>query len=571
VHVLDVLTAEEELGVALGAPSPEACVLALARAWAVFPSARIAQLAAALSRSIPAEPLDGPTQRAREARWHEVAAAANPADLPALLATEWTSRPSDALARLEKLRGFPRDPRIVEHLLELDTPERFLSNMGMRFWRGAWTLALTWGSADAAARLPQREPPASSLPWVASRWQQVYAPVSRAFSGKLPAEPPLTPRMEACLAGLSRRVDVLDRDVDALLDAVLEHPQDDAARLVLADALSQRGDPRGEFIGLQFAHERGELPLGTRERMHRLLRAGGPRWFNALGSQVTGRAVFRRGFLAEAQLLTRAPDPRLRGWRTVEALDTAGLALPLAELLREPHLAQVRRLHEVLGESFVHLARGGVGLSFALLEVRSPVSLPSASVACAIDCLRVRDDAEEGLRWFLASGLKTTVSSLELDVVLAVREEPGRGRGGAGSRPPTRLGRLGALLARLEGEAPGVKRVALTADARSWPRRWEGVWSLEFTRGADGRLSRLRAHLGGDALARLDEVLAGLAPDQLERVELTSSVRPAPAARERLTRELGLAVRSQGRLVEVRAVLTRPLSRSSGPVIHDGR
>lgn len=42
-------------------------------------------------------------------------------------------------------------------------------------------------------------------------------------------------------------------DGDRLLQAVLDDPGDDAPRLVLADWLEERGDPRGEFIRVQVA------------------------------------------------------------------------------------------------------------------------------------------------------------------------------------------------------------------------------------------------------------------------------------------------------------------------------
>ena len=42
-------------------------------------------------------------------------------------------------------------------------------------------------------------------------------------------------------------------DLEALYHNVYENPGDDRRRLVLADALLERGDPRGELITLQFA------------------------------------------------------------------------------------------------------------------------------------------------------------------------------------------------------------------------------------------------------------------------------------------------------------------------------
>jgi uncharacterized protein (TIGR02996 family) len=43
---------------------------------------------------------------------------------------------------------------------------------------------------------------------------------------------------------------------DAFLQAVLAEPDDDAPRLIFADWLEERGDPRGAFIRLQCALER---------------------------------------------------------------------------------------------------------------------------------------------------------------------------------------------------------------------------------------------------------------------------------------------------------------------------
>ncbi len=40
---------------------------------------------------------------------------------------------------------------------------------------------------------------------------------------------------------------------DAFLQAIIERPDDDAPRLIYADWLDERGDPRGEFIRVQCA------------------------------------------------------------------------------------------------------------------------------------------------------------------------------------------------------------------------------------------------------------------------------------------------------------------------------
>jgi uncharacterized protein (TIGR02996 family) len=48
-----------------------------------------------------------------------------------------------------------------------------------------------------------------------------------------------------------------DRELASLFSAVVATPDDDAPRLVLADALEERGDPRGRFISLQVRRVRG--------------------------------------------------------------------------------------------------------------------------------------------------------------------------------------------------------------------------------------------------------------------------------------------------------------------------
>lgn len=57
-----------------------------------------------------------------------------------------------------------------------------------------------------------------------------------------------------------RRLADVGADGEALLREVLASPDDDRPRLVYADYLQQRGDPRGEFIAVQCAH--AKLPEG---------------------------------------------------------------------------------------------------------------------------------------------------------------------------------------------------------------------------------------------------------------------------------------------------------------------
>ncbi|HEY0253108.1 MAG TPA: TIGR02996 domain-containing protein [Kofleriaceae bacterium] len=69
---------------------------------------------------------------------------------------------------------------------------------------------------------------------------------------------------------------------DALLDEVLAHPHSDDPRRVYADWLSERGDPRGEFIAVQCELAR-KLDFDAARRENHLLREHRLRWLAELG------------------------------------------------------------------------------------------------------------------------------------------------------------------------------------------------------------------------------------------------------------------------------------------------
>src|SRR5579884_1340778 len=87
---------------------------------------------------------------------------------------------------------------------------------------------------------------------------------------------------------------------DSFLVAILAAPDDDAPRLVYADHLEERGDPRGEFIRVQC--ELARLPEGDRrrkdlERKERVLLAEhGEEWAGPVQDLVV-QSEFRRGFI----------------------------------------------------------------------------------------------------------------------------------------------------------------------------------------------------------------------------------------------------------------------------------
>src|SRR5271156_4248840 len=103
---------------------------------------------------------------------------------------------------------------------------------------------------------------------------------------------------------------------DAFLQAIRETPEEDAPRLIYADWLEERGDPRGEFIRVQCTLPRLSADHPQRpvlaHREWELLAEHGDEWATPLAGIVNGWE-FRRGFvegvaLAPGAFLHRAEE-----------------------------------------------------------------------------------------------------------------------------------------------------------------------------------------------------------------------------------------------------------------------
>ncbi len=161
---------------------------------------------------------------------------------------------------------------------------------------------------------------------------------------------------------------------DALLARVYEDPDDDAARMVLADHLLEQGDPLGELITQQC------LPRPDAARVELLLRAHRARWEAPLGPFIVqGNTRFERGFPVAVQLdmwwreLLPEPGPC---WSTVREIDWATAMFPdVPAWLSHPHLRHVTVLRRLDAE----LARGlgSRALGLRKLGLRGPVSKKS--------------------------------------------------------------------------------------------------------------------------------------------------------------------------------------------------
>lgn len=91
-------------------------------------------------------------------------------------------------------------------------------------------------------------------------------------------------------------------DVAALFELVVEAPDDDGPREVLADRWSEAGDPRGELVMLQLRAARGQASAAELERAKSLEGSVAADWLGELALGTRDRR-FRRGFLEEFALM----------------------------------------------------------------------------------------------------------------------------------------------------------------------------------------------------------------------------------------------------------------------------
>ena len=131
-------------------------------------------------------------------------------------------------------------------------------------------------------------------------------------------------------------------DLDELFAAVYAAPHDDARRMVLADALQQLGDPRGEFIALQ-------LRRVDVARQCELIAAHDHAWLGGLASVVMpGLRRYDRGFLVacaidrlsaeQVEALAQRPE-----WATLERISFYA-KLSYSPTVISSHMRSVRAL-----------------------------------------------------------------------------------------------------------------------------------------------------------------------------------------------------------------------------------
>lgn len=203
-----------------------------------------------------------------------------------------------------------------------------------------------------------------------------------------------------------------DRDDRAdFLARLIANPDDKKPRLVYADLLQERGDPRGEFIALQCT--RAELPDTDARapaidgQIDALLKKHKKTWLAALGENKGARAEYRRGFIEKLSLdandLLKNRD-RIFGTEPIEELNvwkidqskTETKKSKLAPILELP-LHHVRRLSlarcKLTRADFEALAEATTIGKVELLDLTNGGSarIPLAPLAQATSLPRLRE------------------------------------------------------------------------------------------------------------------------------------------------------------------------------------
>ncbi len=109
-----------------------------------------------------------------------------------------------------------------------------------------------------------------------------------------------------------------DDEIAGLLAAICETPDDDDPRLVLADLLTARGDPRGEFISWQIAAE-SSVNTEARARADALCAIHEHAWLSPLPFPIASW-TFRRGLLDCIWILPGQSVAALRGHHPLRAV-----------------------------------------------------------------------------------------------------------------------------------------------------------------------------------------------------------------------------------------------------------
>lgn len=296
--------------------------------------------------------------------WKTIVLEYDPADLSRLLASldadlDDDTDPRAILRRLEWLEHADPDPRLAMALARIVEEMPWKTRGSRDLYKIAFRMLETIRDSRVTEVLQR----ALFIDRSDVEFGQWYQRRVRSIADTLRKQPTEeVPQAEAerihTLMGVLSGVRSGAQRIAELYEAVYDDPHDDGLRLVLADALHEVGDPRGDLITLQMAEHMGQSTRRTRRRVRKLLERHSDEWLGELRDLVDRDSVqFRRGFLASCSIPRWANENHLRDslssriWSTVESVDGPSFLLTHPALRALRHIAPTRwQLRDLLGE-----------------------------------------------------------------------------------------------------------------------------------------------------------------------------------------------------------------------------
>jgi len=337
-------------------PGRPAEILArLLRLWVEARQEEVAELIAAFGRAHEPASVGELREPVPQQQWLEAAARLDIVERGALLASLTTNATADEMVgRLEALERWDPDPRVAAALHEVVRQTPWISSGSRKVWTRVFRLLTAIGDPRTVAVARAFDPanirsswsgPGGPGEWMAERLAKVAA--------KIEALGPPRALSEAETAALAALRSALPRQApkpasataEEQLSYFLEHPDDLGACLVLADALQEAGDPRGELILLQHLDETTGLTREQRRREKELLKQHRDRLLGPLARVLTkGNLVFKRGFVHACEVKPQAHAHQLDAVRGHPLLATIHTLSAATRFAVDPGLLGLRRL-----------------------------------------------------------------------------------------------------------------------------------------------------------------------------------------------------------------------------------
>jgi uncharacterized protein (TIGR02996 family) len=538
----------------------------LLTAWRKQPAPALAAAIHAVGERAAAgrSPPTGKTARDKNRAWDELADRGRPADLDILLASLTDTKGSgETLERIERLLKHPRDPRLALKLAELIEVPRYNASVSrtLPFWKRLFAVLPELGDPRLVARAEKwptlwrenRELNPPEIESLGQRLAKLLPELRRGADAIPPLDEEARAAVTALVATLAQKVNLAAvsaaQTEESLLAGVWRDPDADAPRLVYADWLQERDDPRGELMTLQFARAAGTLTRAQAAREKALLAEFTLRWLGPLATELTKKGLqWERGFVSAGQAKRGVLDDKA-AWATLRAVHGG---VPASDATNVPLLRVVTGVTNLHVRTLATLRRP---FGITTLEWDGPLIFSRGDF---------NDDGKQAIADF------TRITALTLETLHLRGTMSWRGwmqwpaitpqqLSWAWTAPacarlrelqlPTAPAHLGTLM-RLLGPTSLTSFTLRTLGAASWER----ALRLTLTRDGDGNLARL--HIGGPGKlgqetegdwTQILAALAALPATSLSAVELEET-EPLQALVAKHRAELDAALARQTRL-----------------------